>query len=284
MPFEWKKGADGQPVIKDGKAVLVDTETQAISEVDPATFHGHYLQLRADLPARNAEIGTLKAQLAAFEKIKATHADLLDKPQEVAAKLKKLADLEASSGGKTVDEQVAAVRAETAAAVEKMRADHAAELAAREEKLAALERKMTMDKYLLPWQGDKMLDGYRLPRDPAALEFLLLQRDEWGKKFAFQPDGKVVGPDGLPMQDSSPGAVLKYILENHPQRASWKLSTMPEGANIGGTGGGGAPNTEALGAEYAKMNADVISKTKTENPQLHAELMKKHLPNLAAKL
>lgn len=283
MPIEWKKGTDGQPVIKDGKAVLFDSETQAVYEVDPAANHAQNLQLRADLPARNAEIGTLKAQLAAFEKIKATHADLLDKPQEVAAKLKKLADLEASSGGKTVDEQVAALRAEQAAAVEKLRADHAAELAAREEKLAALEKKMTMDKFLLPWQGDKLLDGYRLPRDPAALEFLLLG-GEWGKKFAFGVDGKVVGPDGLPMQDSSPSAVLKYILENHPQRASWKLSTMPEGVNIGGTGGGGAPNAEALGAEYAKMNADVISKTKAENPQLHAELMKKHLPNLAAKL
>jgi hypothetical protein len=284
MPIEWKKGDDGQPVIKDGKAVLFDTETQAVYEVDPAANHAQNLQLRSDLPARNAEITTLKAELAGFEKIKATHADLLEKPQEVAAKLKRLEDLEASTGGKTVDEQVAALRAEQEAAVEKLRADHAAELTEREERLSLLEKKMTMDKFLLPWQSDKLLDGYRLPRDPAALEFLLLQQDEWGKKFVFQQDGKVIGPDGLPMQDSSPGEVLKYILDNHPQRASWKLSTMPEGTNIGGTGGGGEQNTEALGTEYAKMNADVISKTKAENPQLHAELMKKHLPNLADKL
>lgn len=275
MPIEWKKGTDGQPVIKDGKAVLIDTETQAIYEVDPAVNHAQNLQLRADLPARNTEITTLKAQLAAFEKIKAVHADLLEKPQEVAARLKKLADLEASSGGKTVDEQVAAVRAETAAAVEKMRADHAAELASREEKLAALERKMTMDKFLLPWQSDKLLDGYRLPRDPAALEFLLLQSDEWGKKFTFQPDGKVVGPDGLPLQDSSPGAVLKYILENHPQRASWKLSTMPEGVNIGGTGGGGSDDVEKC-FKPEGFNLTKQLELQTSNPALYQQLSAKY--------
>ena len=283
--IEWKKGTDGQPVISnDGKAVLFDTETQAVYEVDPAANHAQNLQLRTDLPARNTEISTLKAELAGFNKIKETHADLLDKPQEVAAKLKRLADIEASTGGKTVDEQIAALRAEQEAAVNKLRTDHASELAGREAKLAEIEKKMTMDKFLLPWQGDKALDRYRLPRDPAALEFLLLG-DEWGKKFVFSPDGKVVGPDGLPMQDSAPGAVLKYILDNHPQRAAWKLSTMPEGANLGGTGGGGgASDIEALGTEYAKMNADVISKTKAENPQLHAELMKKHLPNLAGRM
>jgi hypothetical protein len=275
MPIEWKKGTDGLPVIKDGKAVLFDTETQAVYEVDPAANHAQNLQLRADLPARNTEIVTLKAQLAAFEKIKAVHADLLDKPQEVAARLKKLADLEASSDGKTVDEQVAAVRAETAAAVEKMRADHAAELTTREEKLAALEKKMTMDKFLLPWQGDKLLDGYRLPRDPAALEFLLLQQDEWGKKIAFQPDGKVIGPDGLPMQDSSPGAVLKYILENHPQRAAWKLSTMPEGASIGGTGGGGADDAEKC-FKPDSFNLTKQLELQTANPALYQQLSAKY--------
>lgn len=261
-------------MIKDGKVVLFDTETQAVYEVDPAVNHAQNLQLRADLPARNAEITTLKAQLAAFDKIKAAHADLLEKPQEVAAKLKKLADLEASSGGKTVDEQVAAVRAETAAAVEKMRADHAAELTAREEKLAALEKKMTMDKFLLPWQSDKLLDGYRLPRDPAALEFLLLGGD-WGKKFSFGADGKVVGPDGLPMQDSSPGAVLKYILENHPQRASWKLSTMPEGVNIGGTGGGGSDDAEKC-FKPEGFNLTKQLELQTSNPALYQQLSAKY--------
>jgi hypothetical protein len=275
MQIEWKKGADGQPVIKDGKAVLVDTETQAVYEVDPAANHAQNLQLRADLPARNAEITTLKAQLAGFEEIKASHAELLEKPQEVAAKLKRLADLEASTGGKTVDEQVAALRAEQDAAVGKLRADHAAELASREEKLAALEKKMTMDKFLLPWQGSELLDGYRLPRDPAALEFLLLQQNELGKKLVFQPDGKVIGPDGLPMQDSSPGAVLKYLLENSPQRAGWKLSTMPEGASIGGTGGGSGDDAE----KYFKPDSFNLTKQlelQASNPALYQQLSEKY--------
>lgn len=274
MPLEWKKDDAGNPVINAGKAVLIDSTTQQVYEIDPAESHGKFLFLQKDLPAKNAEITTMKAQLSAYDGLKAEYPDIFSDPSKVVGSLARLTDLE--KDGKTVDEQITTLRAEHKQAIIAEREKAATAAAEFETTLAGVKKDAQLKEFVLPWLASDQLKQCLIPRNASSLESILLS-DISGKPVVnFDDDGTVRGLDGLPLQSNKPDDVLKYLLDNHPDRDSFIASNMPAGGGMGG----GAGNVGGVDAEVhfkpETVNLTEQLKVHAENPALYDSLAAKY--------
>jgi hypothetical protein len=272
MPIQWTIDEEGKPVIKDGKVVLNNDQTGQVWEVDPAQSHASYLALSKDLPERNEEIKRLKATLAKYDDVNKAIPDLVENPSAVLEKLQRLQDLEAS--GEKVEKSIANIRLENAETVAKMKAEYKAMIEGYEKEVARMKESMIMDSFLIPWATDPILNEYRIPRNSDAIKYILLESSDWGKKMVFEGKDRVIGADGLPLQDTKPSAVLRHILDNHPKAHEWKLSNMPAGTNVGTSA------TAAGGVEKhfqpVTYNLTEQLKLKSSNPELYLQLSNKY--------
>lgn len=274
MPLEWKKDDAGNPVINAGKAVLIDSTTQQVYEIDPAESHGKFLFLQKDLPAKNAEITTMKAQLSAYDGLKVEYPDIFNDPSKVVASLARLTDLE--KDGKTVDEQITTLRAEHEQAIIAERDIAAGKYAELETTLATVTKAGQLKEFITPWLTSKTLEQCLIPRTAHGLETNLLF-DQTGKPVVeFGDDGMVKGLDGYPLPDQTPEAVLSYIVANHPDKDAFIASSMPGG---GGMPGGGMPPGDAGVEIHFKPETRNLTeqlRVHDENPALYDSLAAKY--------
>lgn len=279
--FKTKTDESGNIVSNDGLVTLVEEESGAEIQIDPAARHGKCVTFEREEPVKNADAKALKKRLEAFEKVAEKYPDIMSDPSAVAKSLEELSALKEQ--GRSVDEQVAALHTKYGGEIEHLKADFAEKEKAHEETVTGLKRNMQRQQYLIPWASSKQLDGYALPRDPEILQTVLLGEIN-GQSVTFNDDGSVNGWDGAPIVDyangnkpiNDPEKLLEIILRGHPKADKIKLSTMPGGGGMGGAAGSVSGEECEKHFKPESRNLTEMLKVKDSDPALFERLKAKY--------
>ena len=279
--YKTKLNEDGTVASNGGLVTLVEEESGAEIQVDPAARHGKCTTFEREEPAKNAAAKTVQKKLEAFEDIAEKFPDLMSDPASVAKSLEELAALKAD--GKSVDEQIAALHTKYGGEIEAIKSEYSTKEQEYEGSIAGLKKAAQMQQFLIPWASSRQLEGYALPRDPDILQTVLLGEID-GQSVTFNDDGSVNGWDGAPIVDyangnkpiSDPDRILEIILQSHPKASKIKLSTLPGGGGMGGSAGSLSAEECEKHFKPETRNLTEQIKTKQSNPALYDQLKAKY--------